>query len=74
MSTVNEYRTAVDAVHEGGVIAMAEYDNGHGRTVYKICMNQAMVEDLLTSPYVDQGTVKWHYKDGKWMIPPRDYE
>lgn len=74
MSTVQEYWSALACVKEGGVIAMAEYDNGHGNVVYKVCFTESMITDLLTSPYVDQATVKFHYRNGKWKIPPKGYD
>lgn len=74
MGTVETRRTAEACVFEGGVVAMAAYDNQHGRTVYKVCLTEGEVADLLSSPYVDPSTVVWHFKDGEWLIPPGDDE
>lgn len=72
MSTVETLRTARACVFEGGVVAMAQYDNGHGKTVYKVCATEADIADLMSSPYVDQSSIVWHYSDGEWLIPPDD--
>lgn len=73
MGTVETRRTAEACVFEGGVVAMAAYES-HGKTVYKVCLTEAEMVDLQTSPYVDPNTIVWHYKDGEWLIPPGDDE
>jgi hypothetical protein len=74
LGTVETRRTAEACVFEGGVVAMAAYDNQHGGTVYKVCLTEGEVSDLQASPYVNPDSIVWHYRDGKWLIPPEDGE